>query len=316
MRGCIGFREAVPPECLIGTSIAPGHDAAMTTSRALPPVRVSARVLDVRSWSPPISDAADAVVVQDAAMTPAYLRGAVLLLGNFDGIHRGHQALIAAGRAVAARLDAPLGAMSAEPHPRQFFGRADAPFRLSTPATKQRTLAGFGFDLVFMPRFDPAFASLSPEAFARLVLQDGLEAAHVVVGDDFCFGRGRAGDTRLLRQFGLRFGFGVTVVPELRGGGARFSSTLVRTAIAAGEIGAANEILGQAWTTPCAATQRGADMVLSFPEELILPPPGCYAVRPVGAGAALPVMMRPDRTAVLRRPVRPTPGPTLIEWLE
>ena len=122
-------------------------------------------------------------------------RGAVLLLGNFDGFHRGHQALLDAAERIAGE-DLPLAVMSCEPHPRSFFCTSDSPFRLTTSATKARRFAALGFDYVFSPTFDAGFASLTPAEFAHRLLKQALGISHVVTGDDFRFGRARAGDIR------------------------------------------------------------------------------------------------------------------------
>ncbi|PRH85784.1 hypothetical protein C5L14_19720 [Labrys okinawensis] len=198
-------------------------------------------------------------------------RGAVLLLGNFDGFHRGHHALLDAAERIAGE-DLPLGVMSCEPHPRSFFRRADCPFRLTTPTTKAHRFAALGFDYVFSPIFDAAFASLTPAEFAHGVLKQGLGVSHAVIGDDFRFGRSRAGDADLLARLGRSLGFGVTRVPEISANARRCSSSQVRAFLRAGDIRAANGLLGTPWLVEAVAS--GGQLALS--PTLCRPPAGLY----------------------------------------
>ncbi|MBP0580654.1 hypothetical protein J8I29_15115 [Labrys sp. LIt4] len=198
-------------------------------------------------------------------------RGAVLLLGNFDGFHRGHQALLDAAERIAGG-DLPLAVMSCEPHPRSFFCTSDSPFRLTTSATKARRFAALGFDYVFSPTFDAGFASLTPAEFAHGLLKQALGISHVVTGDDFRFGRSRAGDADLLAHLGRSLGFGVTCVPEVSANARRCSSSQVRAFLRAGDIRAANALLGSAWMAETVAS--GGQLALS--PMLCRPPAGRY----------------------------------------
>lgn len=224
-------------------------------------------------------------VVSRAGDTPEALRGGVVLLGNFDGFHKGHQALLAHGKAVAERTVSPLGVMSVEPHPRQFFGRNAGPFRLTSPGIKLAILREQGFDFVYSPAFDARFAAMSAEAFVKQVLVEGLQIRHVVVGHDFRFGHRRQGTTDLLAGLGRRHGFGVTRVAAERTNEVIYSSSLVRELIAAGDLAAANAALGHRWMVEVASLESRAagGWHLRLAGDQILPPTGCYPVRLVSA---------------------------------
>ncbi|WP_207482106.1 bifunctional riboflavin kinase/FAD synthetase [Arenibaculum pallidiluteum] len=177
---------------------------------------------------------------------PADARGAAVALGNFDGVHRGHRAVIAAARTAAP--GAPAGVLSFEPHPREVFRPDDPPFRLTPFRAKARLLEEIGLDLLFVLHFDRSLAEHSAEDFVEEILVRGLGVAHVAVGKDFCFGRGRSGDAGLLSRLGAHHGFGVSVVPHaMDPDGRPFSSTRVRNALRAGRPGEAAEVLGRHW---------------------------------------------------------------------
>ena len=169
-------------------------------------------------------------------------QGATLAIGNFDGVHRGHQSVIELAR--QACPDAPLAVMSFEPHPREFFAPDGPPFRLMNAEARANRLAKLGVDILYELPFDKRLASLTAEGFARQVLADGVGARHVVVGQDFCFGKGRTGNAAALEGFGRDMGFGVTVAPMLGGVDGRVSSTAVRKALTEGRPGDAAEMLG------------------------------------------------------------------------
>ena len=146
---------------------------------------------------------------------PSEARGATVALGNFDGVHGGHRAVLSECRGIAERMAAPLAVLTFEPHPRTFF-RPDGPgFRLTSLRGKVHQLEPLALDLLYVLHFDAAMAVRSPEAFAREVLAEGLGAVHVAVGDDFRFGQGRAGRPGDLEAFGRRLGFGVTVLGDV-----------------------------------------------------------------------------------------------------
>jgi len=209
-------------------------------------------------------------------------KGATVAIGNFDGVHLGHQAVIDIARAAC---DAPLGVLTFEPHPREFFAPETPPFRLMNARARANRLARLGVSKLYELPFDETLAGLSAEAFAQTVLADGLGARHAVVGADFCFGKGRSGTATMLRRFGAQMGFGVTVADLLTGSAGRVSSTAIRAALAAGQPRVAAEMLGH-WHRIEGPVQHGEKRgrELGYPtanmglEGLHLPRFGVYAV--------------------------------------
>jgi riboflavin kinase / FMN adenylyltransferase len=171
-------------------------------------------------------------------------RGAAAAIGNFDGVHLGHQSVLALARAAAASHDAPLGVVTFEPHPRAFFQPDAPPFRLMTADARARRLAKLGVQQLYELAFDARLAGLSAEAFVADVLLGRLGLRHVVAGADFRFGKGRAGDVDLLRRVGAGLGLGVTIAPLVSDEEGDYSSTAIRAALSAGEPGVAARILG------------------------------------------------------------------------
>jgi riboflavin kinase/FMN adenylyltransferase len=201
-------------------------------------------------------------------------------LGNFDGVHRGHQAVLD-----AARIDgAPLGVVTFEPHPRAFFAPGAPPFRLMTPDARAHRLEKLGVERLFILDFNAALMGLSAEDFARDVLAGALGLRHVAVGADFRFGKGRAGDADQLKTLGATYGFDVTAV-DLVGGDEAFSSTAIRTALTEGRTEDAARMLGHRHRID-GAVQHGEKRgrTLGFPTANIdltglhLPRFGVYAV--------------------------------------
>lgn len=203
-------------------------------------------------------------------------------MGNFDGVHLGHQAVLD----LARRPDAPLGVVTFEPHPRQVFAPEAPPFRLMNPETRANRLAKLGVHQLYELPFDKALASLTPEEFARTILAQGLGVAHVVVGADFRFGKARAGSAETLRLLGQDLGFDVTVAELIQAGGTSISSTAIRTALSEGRTRDAANMLGH-WHRVDGEVihgmKRGRE--LGYPtanmsvEGLHLPLPGVYAVK-------------------------------------
>jgi riboflavin kinase / FMN adenylyltransferase len=200
-------------------------------------------------------------------------RGAVLAIGNFDGVHRGHQALLRSALDAAAACGAPAGAMVFEPHPRVFF-RPDLPHFTLTPRARQLQLfQRFGLDQAVILPFDRALSQLSARAFVEQILVARLGVAHVVVGYDFSFGKDRAGTPQAMRELGAELGFGVTVVAPIGNGGAVFSSSAVRGLLAQGDVAGANLALGHRWRvtgTVTGGARRGTG--LGFPTANIAMP--------------------------------------------
>lgn len=213
----------------------------------------------------------------------------VVAIGNFDGVHKGHAALLAHARAVADAHGLPLAALTFEPHPRQFFKPSDKPFRLTPEHVKERRLKACGADSVEILDFNEIMASLTPQQFIDFMLVDHLNAVHVVVGSDFHFGRNRAGTLATL-QGDARFK--THAVTLALAGDAPVSSTRIRAALEAGDIQAANTMLGWDWEIEgevAHGDKRGRE--LGYPTaniplgETLCPAYGIYAVRvDVGGG--------------------------------
>ncbi|WP_010140885.1 bifunctional riboflavin kinase/FAD synthetase [Oceanicola sp. S124] len=223
--------------------------------------------------------------VRDYQFVSEAERGAVVAIGNFDGIHLGHQAVLDIARGEARRLSAPLGVMTFEPHPRQFFAPDAPPFRLTNAAARAHRLEKLGVDVLYELSFTSALAALTPEGFAQAVLSRGLGVRHVVVGADFHFGAKRAGNVEDLQKFGEKEGFSVSVAQLLERQDQEISSTAIRQALSDGLPRVAAAMLGH-WHriegTVIRGDQRGRD--LGFPTanmaltDLHRPRFGVYAV--------------------------------------
>jgi riboflavin kinase/FMN adenylyltransferase len=217
---------------------------------------------------------------------PAPWKGGAVALGNFDGVHKGHQALLARTAEHARALDAPLLVLTFEPHPRRFFVPDTGPFRLTMLPAKLRLLEQYGVQAALAQRFDTAFAALTADAFVDEVLLGGMGARHVVCGYDFTFGARRGGNVEMLREMGARRGFGVTVLDPVMREGEIYSSTSIREALRAGWPSEAAELLGHAWEIEGIVEEgdkRGR--TIGFPTanvalgEHLRPRFGVYAVR-------------------------------------
>nr|WP_314525145.1 bifunctional riboflavin kinase/FAD synthetase [uncultured Brevundimonas sp.] len=185
-------------------------------------------------------------VVRDWRDLSDAVKGAAVAVGAFDGVHRGHQAVIADAKAAADRLGAPVGVVSFDPHPRRWFQKEAAPFRLMTADQMAEALAPLGVDILYLLPFDAEMAGMSDVEFAERVLADGLGIRHAAVGFDFTFGKGRSGSPEALRAYGERLGFGVSTVQRLdEADGLKLSSSAVREALKAGDMARAAAILGR-----------------------------------------------------------------------
>lgn len=202
-------------------------------------------------------------IIRDTEFLDPADRGAAVAIGNFDGVHLGHQTVIDTTRRVAAEIGAPLGVMTFEPHPREFFAPDAPPFRLMNAEARANRLAKLGVERLYELPFTRTLAHLSPEAFARDMIAGALGLRHVVVGEDFLFGKGRAGTAEDLGRFGTEFGFGTTVSPLLSLGAVEVSSTAIRTALSEGRPRDAAGMLGH-WHRIEGAViqgdQRGRDL--------------------------------------------------------
>jgi riboflavin kinase/FMN adenylyltransferase len=233
-------------------------------------------------------------VVRDSASagTPdEALAGAVVAIGNFDGVHRGHKAVIAAAQQRAAALGRPAAALTFEPHPRSFFHPGEPLFRLTDATTKLRLLAATGLDGAIVLTFDEALANLSAEDFVKRILVERFAVAGAAIGFNFHFGANRAGSPDFLVAEGKRHGFAVDIVPPLRDRGRPVSSRPIREALAGGRLEAAAELLGYPWFlsgTVIHGDKRGRE--LGFPTANLKPDPSCdlrhgiYAVRAAVGG--------------------------------
>jgi riboflavin kinase/FMN adenylyltransferase len=218
------------------------------------------------------------------------LDGAVVAIGNFEGVHRGHRAVINVALARGRELTRKTAVLTFEPHPRAVFNPGEPVFRLSDETAKVRLLASTGLDGVILMRFDAALAALPAEDFVRRILVERFAVAGVVVGFDFHFGKGRAGSADFLADAGRTHGFTVDVVPAFSDDGLRISSGAVRAALIAGEVEAAAAMLGYPWFVTGKVVhgdKRGRE--LGFPTANLRLDPACglkhgvYAVR-VGLG--------------------------------
>jgi len=224
----------------------------------------------------------------DNRPVPAECRGAVVAIGNYDGVHRGHQRLLADAREEAARRGVPFGVVTFEPHPRTFF-RPDQPvFRITPAEMKVRLLRGCGAGFVSILTFDRTLASKEAETFVREELVGRLAVSHVITGYDFHFGKGRKGSPDLMMRLGRDLGFSVTVVDQVTddSGVAPFASSAIRQELRHGAVEIAAEQLGYRWTilaTVVPGDQRGR--TLGFPtinvklDDGCEPGEGIYAVR-------------------------------------
>ena len=176
---------------------------------------------------------------------PQSARGASIALGNFDGLHAGHKAVMEAARVAG---HGKFSVATFEPPPRAYFRPGDPPFRIFRPERRNAAILAAGASTVFELPFNGEMAAMTDEGFVRNVLVDGLGASHISVGFDFRFGRGRMGHAQRLSSLGRALGFGVTIVEEVEGRGAKASSTAIRQALMAGEPDLAAEMLGSPWT--------------------------------------------------------------------
>lgn len=183
-------------------------------------------------------------IVRDYTYLDPADRGAAAAIGNFDGVHLGHRAVIEQTRAAGRRIGAPLGVLTFEPHPREYFAPNAPPFRLTGAETRAHRLEKLGVERLYELNFNAALAALTPEDFCRDVIAGGLGLAHVVVGTDFRFGKGRAGNASDLQRLGAGMGFGVTIAELLEGDEGAVSSTAIRTALSEGRPRDAARMLG------------------------------------------------------------------------
>jgi len=236
----------------------------------------------------------------------AALPPVALTIGNFDGIHRGHQAMIERLGSEARKRALMSCVLTFEPHPREFFSPQAAPTRLASLREKYELLAARGVERLHVLRFDKAFAALPPEVFIEQVLVGRLKARWLLIGEDFRFGARRAGDIGLLKKLAGRFGYELQAMPTVMHAGARVSSSTVRAALAAGNLAAAEELLGRPYSISGRVVhgdklgQKLGFATANVQMKHNRPPlTGIYAARVHGVGAA-------PRAGVASLGVRPT----------
>lgn len=226
------------------------------------------------------------VVLHDGVPEAGSLKGAVLAIGNFDGVHRGHRAVIAAALSRARALQRPAAALTFEPHPVSVLRPKEPLFRLTAEIAKLRLLAATGLDGAIVVKFDAILASLSPEEFVTRILLSRYGLGGAAIGFDFHFGKNRMGSPAFLQAEGARHGFAVDVLPPLEDEGRPVSSGTIRMALAAGRVIEAAELLGYPWFVSGVVEhgeKRGRD--LGYPTANLRLDPACglkhgiYAVR-------------------------------------
>lgn len=214
------------------------------------------------------------------------LRGAVVAMGNFDGVHRGHRAVIGAAQKRAQALGRPAAALTFSPHPRIYLRPQDPLFLLNDERSKMRLLAATGLDGAIVFTFDADFAALSADDFVQRVLIERLGISGAAIGFDFHFGKNRVGSPQYLAEQGARFGFPVDIVSPLQDEGRPVSSGAIRAALTQGKVVEAAELLGAPWFVAgevVHGAKRGRE--LGFPTANIALAPSCalkhgiYAVR-------------------------------------
>ncbi len=219
-------------------------------------------------------------------MAPPYSsKGAAIALGNFDGLHAGHRAVIESAREAAVRLGVKLGVATFEPPPRRYFQPDAPPFRLMTPRRRELALEAIGVEEVHLLRFDAVMAAMTDREFCQRVILDEVGASSVSVGFDFRFGKNRMGDVESLKRIGDELGFEVKIVAEVKDTGAKVSSSRVREALERGDVAEAAKMLGGYWIVD-AIVEHGEKRgrTLGFPTanmklgELVQPAHGIYAV--------------------------------------
>ncbi len=225
-------------------------------------------------------------VIREYDSLPDAHKGGALAIGNFDGLHLGHRAVIAAMKERALAIGVPPAVMTFEPHPRMFFRPHQPPYRIEPLHRKLRRLALAGVELLYLMRFNRALAEMSADRFIHEILKDKLGTMHVITGEEFVFGHGRSGSSETLRNAHAQGVFGYSSVPEVRLGGEICSSSSIRAHLSAGEMAQAAMLLGRAYEISghvrhgqARGRTLGAPTANLGLHELFLPRYGVYAVR-------------------------------------
>jgi riboflavin kinase/FMN adenylyltransferase len=242
-------------------------------------------------------------IFRHLAQVPGSLKGAVIAIGNFDGVHRGHQKLIRTAALLAEERRAPLAVMVFEPTPQEFFNPGGTPFRLTPFRSKARLIAELGADALYAFPFDAELAHQPAEDFVLDTLIDKLGAGAVAVGEDFQFGAGRAGSAAMLAYMGEMEGLAAEIVPPVMAGpdfaGEKISSTIIRQLLAAGEPEAAAGLMGRPFAVEGRIAHGAArGRTMGFPtanlslDGYLRPAFGIYAVRATVFEDEKPVLCR------------------------
>lgn len=253
---------------------------------------------------------ADDPISATLATVPPSLCGGTVAIGNFDGVHRGHQSVLAAALAGPR----PAVALTFEPHPREFFGKTPI-FRLTPTPQKAVLVTALGLDGVVVAPFDAALAALSADAFIADVLVERLKVRHVTVGHDFKFGARRSGNAAILAEAGERLGFSTEIVPAFSGGGDVVSSSRIRSLLGEGDVATAATLLGYRYQVSAPVVhgeKRGREMGYPTANQELSPAAtlahGIYAVR-----IRIDGRWRDGVASFGRRPTFHTDGPPLLE---
>ena len=230
-------------------------------------------------------------IVRHAHLCPEAARGAVIALGNFDGVHLGHRAVIGHAIDIARKTSAPAAVMTFEPHPREFFSPDKTRLRMYPLQEKLAMLKDIGVDVVFLMHFNKGLAATSAHDFVDDVLHTKLKAAHVVTGYDFAFGKGREGNTEMLAQYAQAAGFGFTAYPQVLNDTMTVSSSAIRALLTDGKVEQASRLLGQPYRiSGHVRSGEARGRTLGIPtanislSHLFKPRLGVYAVRARLAG--------------------------------
>jgi len=252
--------------------------------------------------------------LENTTIVPQENRGSVLAIGNFDGVHRGHLAVLSAAQKIANEINAPYGALTFDPHPRHFLRPQSAHFCLTPLALKVKLMEALGLDVLIAAPFNQELAAMSARQFAQEILVENLKVSHVVTGENFYFGKGREGDISTLKTLGAELGFGVEAIQQVLGDDKQaFSSTTVRDCLKTGDMRQAAEILGHWWQIlgpVVEGDKRGR--TIGFPtaniklEADVKPKFGVYVVRARVVDDKIDGKMGPIMSGVANLGLRPT----------
>jgi len=225
------------------------------------------------------------LIIRNHSKIPEYLHGCVVALGNFDGLHIGHQKVIDTAIAIAKNSGKSAAVLTFEPHPRRLFNPSLPPLRITSLRSKIKLLQNSGIDFIRIIRFNKQFANLSAENFIKDILCEELQVSHVVTGDDFVFGNKRFGNVDYLKEMSGQLGFAATICEQVNIDGERCSSTRIRKLLELGKVGEIKHLLGREYSISgrvIAGDKRGRTIGFPtaniLPNRIFLPAQGVYAV--------------------------------------